>query len=178
MVYWNFHSLNDNTIFHRRQSSPLIDIRCYLKKNTQHNPFATVTIKTFKIFSFFHHWNAPPLIPILSSFSLIDIHQNISGKTTTPPKMHPKKEPWHNKTLLRNKTHNVHNLQANKQRKNNHRNLYFPFPSPLTIESLVMFCFWWLMMLHQLKVSSLNFSSHPNLMKMFEYQYTPYSMDK
>lgn len=97
MVYWNFHSLNDNTIFHRRQSSPLIDIRCYLKKNTQHNPFATVTIKTFKIFSFFHHWNAPPLIPILSSFSLIDIHQNISGKTTTPPKMHPKKEPWHNK---------------------------------------------------------------------------------
>jgi hypothetical protein len=39
-------------------------------------------------------------------------------------------------TLLKNKTHNVHNLQASKQRKNSHRNLCSPFPSLLTIESL------------------------------------------
>jgi hypothetical protein len=70
-----------------------IDIRCYLKKNTQHNPFANLTIKTFKIFSFFSSLKCSTSYPHLELLLLIDIHQNISGKTTTPPKMHPKKEP-------------------------------------------------------------------------------------
>ncbi len=99
MAQWNFHSLNDeNAIFHRGHSSPTSRHKMLSNRNIHNTTYPPMSQqKLSRYLALLHHWNAPPLIPSSSFFCLIDVHQNISTKTATPLKMHPKKEPGHSK---------------------------------------------------------------------------------
>jgi hypothetical protein len=92
-------------------------------------------------------WIATPLIPNSSS-SLTNGHQSSSEKTSTPSKMYPQRE-----------EQDTTSKQTNQKKIEMETKM--PFHITINCRKFCLVCFRWLIVLfHQSRVSSHNFSSH------------------